>query len=186
MTEIPKEKRLELAIEAFHKGQFPSKTACAKAFDVPPRTLMTRLDGTVSRQHTIANCRKLSNTEEESLKNWILDMDKRGLPLQVSNVRHLAQLLLSARSKPSKDISISEKWVSRSIQRHPEIWHYRAGYIEYKRDWISNGCGITCKGYLWIRDKRYPCQIHPAWKLWVNYYNNRHKMPLDLLYLRKS
>ncbi|BCR86319.1 uncharacterized protein ACHE_30306S [Aspergillus chevalieri] len=133
MTEIPKEKRLELAIEAFHKGQFPSKTACAKAFDVPPRTLMTRLDGTVSRQHTIANCRKLSNTEEESLKNWILDMDKRGLPLQVSNVRHLAQLLLSARSKPSKDISISEKWVSRFIQRHPELKSKYTRQYDYQR-----------------------------------------------------
>jgi len=133
MTEIPKEKRLELAIKAFHKGQFPSKTACAKAFDVPPRTLMTRLNGTVSRQHTIANCRKLSNTEEESLKNWILDMDKRGLPLQVSNVRHLAQLLLSARSKPSKDISISEKWVSRFIQRHPELKSKYTRQYDYQR-----------------------------------------------------
>ena len=110
MTEIPKGKRLELAIEAFYKGQFSSKTACAN--DVPPRTLMTRLNGTVSRQHSVANSRKLSNTEEESLKNRILDMDKCGLPLQISNVRHLAQLLLSARSKPSKDLSISAKWVS--------------------------------------------------------------------------
>ena len=133
MTEIPKGKRLELAIEAFYKGQFSSKTACAKAFDVPPRTLMTRLNGTVSRQHSVANSRKLSNTEEESLKNRILDMDKRGLPLQISNVRHLAQLLLSAWSKPSKDLSISVKWVSRFIQRHPELKSKYTRQYDYQR-----------------------------------------------------
>ena len=133
MTELPKGKRLELAIEAFYKGQFSSKTACAKAFDVPPRTLMTRLNGTVSRQHSVANSRKLSNTEEESLKNRILDMDKRGLPLQISNVRHLAQLLLSARSKPSKDLSISAKWVSRFIQRHPELKSKYTRQYDYQR-----------------------------------------------------
>ena len=133
MTELPKGKRLELAIEAFYKGQFSSKTACAKAFDVPPRTLMTHLNGTVSCQHSVANSRKLSNTEEESLKNRILDMDKRGLPLQISNVRHLAQLLLSARSKPSKDLSISAKWVSRFIQRHPELKSKYTRQYDYQR-----------------------------------------------------
>ena len=112
MTEIPKGKQLELAIEAFYKGQFSSKTVCAKAFDVPPRTLMTHLNGTVSHQHSVANSCKLSNTEEESLKNRILDINKHGLPLQISNVCHLAQLLLSAWSKPLKDLSISAKWVS--------------------------------------------------------------------------
>ena len=30
---------MKLAIEAFNKGQFKSKTACAKAFDVAPKTL---------------------------------------------------------------------------------------------------------------------------------------------------
>ena len=30
---------MEMAIEVFNKGQFPSKTACAQAFDVPSRTL---------------------------------------------------------------------------------------------------------------------------------------------------
>ena len=43
-----KEKRMKLAIEAFNKGQFQSKTACAKAFDVATRTLMYHLNGMVS------------------------------------------------------------------------------------------------------------------------------------------
>lgn len=75
MTELPKEKQIELALQAFHKGSFTSKTACAKAFDMPKRTFMTRLDGTASRREMPANSRKLSNVEEETLSKWILDMD---------------------------------------------------------------------------------------------------------------
>ena len=96
MSEIPQQERMGLAIEAFTKGQFTSKNACAKTFDVPPSTLKTRLNGASSRKETIANCRKLSDIEEATLSRWILDMDQRGLPLQISNVCHLAQLLLSA------------------------------------------------------------------------------------------
>ena len=41
---------MKLAVEAFNKGQFQSKTACAKAFDVAPRTLMYHMNGV--REHT--------------------------------------------------------------------------------------------------------------------------------------
>lgn len=56
MTEIPKEKQMEMAIEAFNKGQFPSKNACAKAFDVALRTLITYLNRVTSQKEAIANC----------------------------------------------------------------------------------------------------------------------------------
>ena len=123
MTEIPKEKRMEMAIEVFNKGQFPSKTACAQAFDVPSRTLMKRFNGVTSRKQSIANCRKLSNTEEATLSRWILDMSQRGLPLQFSTVHYLAKLLLSARLKisASEKATIGELWVNCFIKCHPEL-----------------------------------------------------------------
>ena len=132
MTELPKENRMKLALQAFHKGSFTSKTACVKAFDVPKRTFMTRLDGTASRREMPTNCRKLSNIEE-TLSKWILDMDQRGLPLQISNVRHLAWLLLSAWSKPSKDISISERRVSQFIKCYPELKSKYTRRYDYQR-----------------------------------------------------
>ena len=112
MTEISKEERMKLAIEAFNKGQFQSKTACAQAFDVPSRTLMKRLNGVTSREESIANGRKLSDTEEMTLSRWILDMYERGLPLQISNVRHLAQLLLSARLKSQRVLCLCFSYLS--------------------------------------------------------------------------
>lgn len=47
---------------------------------------MDCLNGTASREEIIANGRKLSDIEEDTLSRWILDMYERGLPLQISNV----------------------------------------------------------------------------------------------------
>ena len=120
MNGLSKNERIKLAIEAFHKGQFKSKTACAKAFDVAPKTLMDCLNGTASREEIIANGRKLSDIED-TLSRWILDMYERGLPLQISNVQHLAQLLLAARLKSPNQATIGENWVTWFIKRRPEL-----------------------------------------------------------------
>ena len=87
---------MELALQAFHQGLFLSKTACAKAFDVSKRIFMVCLDEATFCKEFIANGQKLSDTEDDTLSRWILDMCQRGLPLQISNVHHLAQLLVSA------------------------------------------------------------------------------------------
>ena len=112
MNGLSKDERMKLAIEAFNKGQFKSKTACAKAFNVAPKTLMDHLNGTTSRKESIANCRKLSDIEEDTLSRWILDMYERGLPLQISNVRHLAQLLLSARLRSQRVLCLCFSYLS--------------------------------------------------------------------------
>ena len=49
-------------------------------------------------------------------------MDKCGLPLQISTVNHLAQLLLSARLSISTEaVTIGGHWVNRFVKRHPEL-----------------------------------------------------------------
>ena len=83
MAEISKGDWLKLAVEAFNKGQFQSKTACAKAFDVIPKTLINCLNRMTFCKETIANCWKLSDIEEDTLFRWILDMCQHGLPLQI-------------------------------------------------------------------------------------------------------
>ena len=116
-----KEDRIQLALNAFKNGQFKTKKSVSLAFDVPETTLRRRIQGIASRAEKPANGQKLSITEESTLSTWILDMDKRGLPLQLSTVRRLAQLLLSARLPSSQPTTIGEHWVNRYIQRHPEL-----------------------------------------------------------------
>ena len=93
MADISKEGRMQLALDAYKRGLYPTKKAAAKAFDVPRSTLTTRLQGTTSRKESRANCRKLTDTEETTLSTWILDMERRGLPPRISTVRYLAQKL---------------------------------------------------------------------------------------------
>ena len=128
-----KEKWMNMAIEAFNKGQFQSKKVCARIFDVPPSTFKTHVNGITSCKESSANSWKLSDIEEESLSKWILDMNQRGLPLQISNVCHLAQLLLSAWLKPSQDAFISEQWVSQFIQHHYELKSKYTHQYDYQR-----------------------------------------------------
>ena len=59
---------MQLAINAYKKGLFKSKTAAAKVFDILLRTLITWLNRTASCKEVLANCRKLTNLEESILK----------------------------------------------------------------------------------------------------------------------
>ena len=105
-----KEERVQLALKDFKNGQHKTKKAAALAYDVPETTLRRRIQGITSRSKKTSNCQKLSSTEESTLSAWILDMDKRGLPVQLSVVAYLAQLLLSARLS-SQSITIGGHWV---------------------------------------------------------------------------
>ena len=60
-------------------------------------------------------------------------MYQRGLPLQISNVRYLAQLLLSARLKSPEKATIGELWANRFIQRRPELKSKYTRKYDYQR-----------------------------------------------------
>ena len=134
MERKSKEARIQLAVNAFKKGQFKTIKAAALAFDISKSTLGRRIQGTSSRAQKTANCQKLSETEESTLSSWILDMDRRGLPLQLSTVHHLAQYLLSARlNTPSNSITIGGHWVNHYIQHHPELKSKYTRKYDYQR-----------------------------------------------------
>ena len=119
-----------MAIDAFKKNRFKTLKEVASSYDVPRTTLRRRIAGSASRAHQSANCQKLSNNEESTLLAWILDMDRRGLPLQVSVVHHLAQLLVSARI-PSA--IIGKNWVNRYVKRHPGLISKYTRKYDYQR-----------------------------------------------------
>ena len=67
-------------------------------------------------------------------------MDKRGLPLQLSTIRHLAQLLVQARHglSLSQPVIIGEHWVNRYVQRHPELKSKYTRKYDYQRAKCEN------------------------------------------------
>ena len=62
-----KEGRLDLALQAYKRGEFQSCRAAAKAYDVPRTTLQERVAGAKPKRGSIAKNRLLTPTEEETL-----------------------------------------------------------------------------------------------------------------------
>ncbi|EED12744.1 transposon, putative [Talaromyces stipitatus ATCC 10500] len=81
------------------------------------------------RAETRANGHKLTQSEEELLVRWILDLDKRGLPPRHSLVREMADYLLSQRGNQY----VGENWVYNLVKRRPEIESKFSRKYNYER-----------------------------------------------------
>jgi hypothetical protein len=89
---------MALAINAYKSGSFTSIHEAAVTYEVSYTTLRARLQGRVSRQEIRSANLKLTDTEEQTLVNWILSMDERGLPVRTALIRDMANLLLQKRT----------------------------------------------------------------------------------------
>ena len=116
-----REGRISLAIAAYRNNLKQLVRALAKAYDVPQSTLYTRIHGTPPRSEQRSINRKLSPTEEQSLVQWVLDLDRRGFPPYIIDVRRMADVLLAARGQDPPPQPVGKKWVSRFIQSQSEL-----------------------------------------------------------------
>ena len=113
---VQNEANIYLALEAFKKGQIGTIGAAARAYKVSRMTLTRRLEGTMSRRDTTPNSRKLTPTEEESLLQRILELDKQGFPPRISTVREFANIILESRGvQPPLTVGIN--WATTFIKR---------------------------------------------------------------------
>ncbi len=122
--------RLELAIQAYQRGQFETPSAAAKAFDVPRNTLLRRLAGVPPKRGSDAINRVLTQNEEDSLLKWIHSMDRRGMPPRQDVIRQMAMLLLAERSA---DVTLGKNWVYKFISRHQSIKSVYNRKYDYQR-----------------------------------------------------
>ena len=114
---IQKEGRLELAVRDYQQGKFQTPTAAAKAYDITRSTLQRRSNGVRSRLGSISKNRLLTPTEEETLVQWILSMDRRGMPPQIATVREMACLLITQRFQSTTPPPVGQNWVRRFVNR---------------------------------------------------------------------
>jgi len=115
------EGRISLAIASYRNNPKQSVRTLAAAYDVPKSTLQRRLHGTQARSEIVSVNRKLSPIEEQSLVQWILELDRRGFPPYIIDVRRMADALLSARGQDPPPPPVGKKWVSRFIQSQSEL-----------------------------------------------------------------
>ena len=118
---IYQEGRLNLALQAYLHKEFQTLTAAATAYDVPQSTLRCRIEGKESKCDSIAINRLLTPTEEASLLQWILSMDRHGMPLRIATVHEMAGLLVTQCQPITAQQMIGECWIQRFINCHDTL-----------------------------------------------------------------
>ena len=79
--------RVDLAVQAYKQGQFQSLRGAASIYDAPETTVRRRVAGIAPKRGSHALNSLLTAVQEESLKQWILLMDQRGMPPRIATVR---------------------------------------------------------------------------------------------------
>jgi hypothetical protein len=118
---LQKAGRLDLSIHAIQNSQISSTRKATRLYDIPRTTLRRRLQHVPTLQKFNTQKRKLSPTEEQSLVDWILDLDRRGFPPQIIDVRRMADNLLAARGQEPPPQPVGKNWISRFIKAQPEL-----------------------------------------------------------------
>ena len=90
MDSLPTESRIILALEALKKDPKLSLRRAATIYNVPPMTLSDRRAGRPARCDTPANSRKLTDLEEKTIVQYIIELCARAFHPRLSYVEDMA------------------------------------------------------------------------------------------------
>ena|ERR1700712_4702470 len=97
MQSSSQESRILLALEAIKPRGNLSIRRAAKVYNVPYATLRDRRAGKAARQDVMPKSQRLTELEEETLIQHILDLDSRSFPPRLCGVEDMANKLLLER-----------------------------------------------------------------------------------------
>jgi hypothetical protein len=101
MSSTSYEARVTLALKAIQINKNLSLRAAAKIYNVDHTTLSRRRAGRPTRHDIPANSRKLTDLEEETIVQYILELGARSFPPRLCSVEDMANQLLRARDASS-------------------------------------------------------------------------------------
>ena len=117
MDSTSHEARILLAIQARQNDPSLSTRAIVQLYNVQRTILRDRFASRPSRCDIPANSRKLTDLEEESIVQYILDLCARSFPPRISGVKDMANQLLRARDA----LDVGKRWAYNFIRRRPEL-----------------------------------------------------------------
>ena len=105
-------KRLNDAIKAYENAKRSlSITQAAYVYVVSKATLYCKINGHRDQVSYGISKQRLTPEEEESIKNWVLEIQSWGFPPRVAQLREMAVELLQAKGNHKE---LSKSWVSQS------------------------------------------------------------------------
>ena len=106
------EARILLALQALQNDPKLSIRKAATVYQVNHRTLGRRRNGIHSKRDITTKSRNLSDLEEQTIVQFILDLDSRGFPPRRDFVEKIANSLLANREA----LPVGKLWVHNFIQ----------------------------------------------------------------------
>jgi hypothetical protein len=117
MSAQSQEARVLLALQVVRTSQKMNVTRVAKLYNVPRSTLRDRLRGKPQAAEVRNSNLKLTSSEEETIVQYVLDLDSRGFPPRIYRVKDMADLLLTTRGATP----VGKQWAYNFIRRRPEL-----------------------------------------------------------------
>ena len=111
------ESRVILTLQALQSNPKLSIREAAKIYSVARSTLARRKRGQPARRDSMPKSRKLTESEEEALVKYILELDSRAFPLRPFGVEDMANRLLAERDAGT----VGKNWVANFVKRRPEL-----------------------------------------------------------------
>ena len=124
---------IDLAINAHKQGQITSFRAATSTYDVPRSTAQRRVKGITPKRNSIAPNHRLTPAQEESLKQWILSLDRRGMPPRIETVRQMATILAAQHAGSATIQPVGKNWVSTFLERRDDLQSKYSRRYDYQR-----------------------------------------------------
>lgn len=71
--------------------------------------------------------------EESPLHNWVLSLERRGVPPRPRMLQEMANILLAERDLTKSPKKVGVNWVQSFLHWHPDIWVKFARWLAYSR-----------------------------------------------------
>lgn len=140
------ESRVLLAVGAIKQTPKLSIRAAAKIYNISPTTLRYRMNGRRTRRDTRLNSMKLTDLEENTLLEYILDLDSRGFLHRLADMEDMANILLAERDAGH----VGKHWASNFVKRQPALQiHFNRTY-DFQRALCEDPKKSRC-GSRWCR-----------------------------------
>ena len=120
-------KKMKEAIKFFEENLGTNINEIARKFGVDRKSLRHRIDGELNESSQVGPKGALTKAEEEILVKHLIDMAALGFGYNAFQVTYLV------RSYLKKDLELSDYWVYKFLERHPEISKRRAQAMEKQR-----------------------------------------------------
>jgi len=131
-----KEAFFAAALRDLETGKETSIRSAAAAYGLKYETLRDRKRGAKNRLESHEDQQHLTIQEEEAIKEWIARIDDHGWPPCTEYVRQMA--LGFIRSHGIRNPKIGRNWITRFLDRHPDLASRFTNRIDKQRAFADN------------------------------------------------